>query len=115
MTLLTKDQILAADDRPKERIKAWGGEVLVSTMTGFDRDQFEAGIVGKNGGQNLQNIRARLVALCLVDEEGNRLFDDADIVKLGKKSAAELDRVFAVAQRLNRLSNADVDELAKNS
>lgn len=34
---------------------------------------------------------------------------------LGRKSAAALDRVFAAGQRLNGLTNQDVDELAGNS
>ena len=34
---------------------------------------------------------------------------------LGEKSAAALDLLFTVAQRLNALTNADVDELGKAS
>jgi hypothetical protein len=39
--------------------------------------------------------------LTLCDATGNRLFEDAEITALGRKSALALDRVFAVAQRLN--------------
>jgi hypothetical protein len=39
--------------------------------------------------------------LTLCDATGNRLFEDAEITALGRKSARALDRVFAVAQRLN--------------
>ncbi len=115
MSLLTKEQILGAADIVSERISAWGGEVIVTTMTGHDRDKFEAAMVGKNGGQNMVNIRAKLAAATLVDEAGNKLFTEADVQKLGKKSAAELDKVFAMAQRLNRFGDAEVEELAKNS
>jgi hypothetical protein len=34
---------------------------------------------------------------------------------LGKKSAAALNRVFEVAQRLSGITDDDVEELAKNS
>ncbi len=115
MSLLTKDQILGATDIVSERIKAWGGEVIVTTMTGYDRDKFESSMVGKQGGQNMVNIRAKLAAATLVDDSGNRLFTESDVQKLGKKSAAELDKVFAVAQRLNRFGDAEIEELAKNS
>jgi len=114
--LLTKEQILKQDDRKSEivNVPEWGGEVRVCTMSGFARDRFEAGITGKNGGSNMANIRAKLAAATIVDEAGNLLFDEADIVKLGNKSCAALDRVFAASQRLNLISNSDVDELAKN-
>ncbi|MCW8886981.1 MAG: hypothetical protein OQK12_17280 [Motiliproteus sp.] len=116
MALLSKSEILNANDSQTETVSVpeWGGDVLVSTMSGFARDQFEASIIGKNGGQDLLNIRAKMVAATLVDESGGLMFTEKDISKLGKKSAAALDRVFAVAQKLNRFSDSDVEELAKN-
>jgi len=45
---------------------------------------------------------------------GDRLFADADIAALGSKSAKALDRVFAVAQRLNGIGSDQVDQ-AKNA
>ena len=115
--MLTRDQILQSDDLPRERVSVpeWGGEVLVRTMTGADRDAFEASLVSRDGGKEgrLDNVRARLVALALCDEAGQRIFADADIAALGAKSARALDRVFGVAQRLNGIG-ADQVEAAKN-
>ena len=101
MNILSKDAILAADDLPRETviIPEWGGEVLVRTMSGTDRDAFEASLLEKDG--RMENVRARLVALTLCDSQGDRLFDDSEIAALGRKSARALDRVFSVAQRLN--------------
>ncbi len=117
MALLTKDDILKQDDLKFEvvNVPEWGGEVRVCTMSGFARDRFEAGIMGKNGGLNTQNIRAKLACATVVDDAGNLLFEEKDIIKLGNKSCAALDRVFAAAQRLNMISNVDVEGLAKNS
>ena len=53
--------------------------------------------------------------LCLLDENNERLFQPEDEFPLGGKSAAALDRIFTVAQRLNGLRDEDVSELAKNS
>lgn len=119
MSLLTRDAILKATDLPHEDVDVpeWGGTVRVRTLTGAERDQFEASIVelrGKKRKINTANIRAKLVALSVVDEQGNRLFSDADVALLGKKSAAALDRVFAVAQRLSGVTEDDVEELEKN-
>lgn len=118
MTLLTKEQILNSDDLKSEIIDvpewATDGQVRICTMSGFARDRFEASVTGKNGGVNTTNIRAKLAAATIVDEKGELLFDEGDIVKLGNKSCAALDRVFAAAQRLNLISNQDVEGLAKN-
>jgi hypothetical protein len=118
MALLTKDAILAAVDLPTERVSVpeWGGDVLVRGLDGRDRDAFEASLVVQAGGPvNLANIRARLCAACIVDEAGERLFSDADMDALGRKSGAALDRVFSVAQRLSGMTEADVKSLQGNS
>lgn len=114
--MLSKQDILKADDSKAIEVEVpeWGGTVIVGTMSGFARDQFEAAIIGKNGGANMVNIRAKLAASTLQDEKGNLLFSDKDVASLGKKSAAALDRVFEAAQKLNRITEADVEELAKN-
>jgi hypothetical protein len=49
-----------------------------------------------------------------VDDDGNRVFGDNDIEVLGGKSAAALNRLFAVASRLSGLSGSDVEELTEN-
>lgn len=118
---LNKAEILAQDDLKTEdiQIPEWGDAwVRVRTLNASERDHFEASTVQRNGKKvttNLENIRARLCLLCLVDEDGNRLFEEEDTFPLGGKSAAALDRIFTVAQRLNGLRDEDVEELAGNS
>ena len=118
---LTKAEILAQDDLKTEDVfvPEWGGAwVKVRSLNASERDHFEASTVQRNGKKvttNLENIRARLCLLCMVDENGERLFQEEDTFPLGGKSASALDRIFTVAQRLNGLRDEDVDELAKNS
>lgn len=116
MALLTRDEILRAKDITTERmdVPEWGGEVIVIGLTGRERDDFEASITRKKGKKtdvNYTNMRARLVSLSLVDEEGRRMFSPEDISTLGQKSAAALDRIFDVARRLSGLSTEDVADL----
>ncbi len=118
--MLTKDEILKADDLPTEVVEVpeWSGSVTVRTMTGTERDSFEASITQKRGGSvevNMTNLRAKLCALTMIDENGERYFADSDVAELGKKSSAVLDRIFAVAQKLNGFGQDDIEELAKNS
>ena len=114
--ILNKAEILAAPDKKTVRVHVpeWGGEVEIATMTGFARDRFEASIVGKNGGVNTINIRAKLAAATIVDAEGELLFKEDDVLKLGNKSAAALERVFIASQKLNRITSDDVEKLAGN-
>lgn len=118
--LSLRDRILSADDRKKEAVfvPQWGLSVFVRTLTGAERDDWEASIVqqrGKATTYDLRNIRARLVCKCIVDESGKRVFSDHEAEALGEKSAAALDLLFTVAQRLNALTNADVEDLGKAS
>ena len=120
MTLLSKTAILTAQDLQTEDVEVpeWGGAVRVRSFTGRERDAFEASMVrgeGRDRKVDLTNMRARLVGLTVIDETGQRLFTDEEVDLLGAKSGAALDRVFAVAQKLNGLSGTDVEELAKNS
>ena len=120
MSLLSKTAILAANDLKSEDVEVpeWGGAVRVRSFTGRERDAFEASMVrgeGRDRKVDLTNMRARLVGLTVIDETGQRLFTDDEVDLLGAKSGAALDRVFAVAQKLNGLSGADVEELSKNS
>ena len=127
--LLSRDQILEAQDIETEDVECpeWGGTVRVKGLSGEERDSYEAACMqerpaydGKGKqvrgrtelGRNLANVRAKLVARSIVDEAGERLFTDHDVVALGKKSAAALDRVFEVAAKLSRLSDEDVEDLA---
>jgi hypothetical protein len=63
----------------------------------------------------LDKYRARLAAFCLVDQNGKRLFrSDAEVKRLGEKSAQALTRVVEVASRLSGLTDDDVEELTGN-
>ena len=119
VNMLTREQILDAQDLQTEVVEVpeWGGSVKVQGMTGRERDAFEAEIIdrkGKDFSVNMQNIRAKLVVLSLVNGDGQHVFNDKDVFALGKKSAIALDRVFTVAQELSGISKEDVEELAKN-
>lgn len=119
MNRLTRDAILNQSDRVIEAVDVpeWGGVVHVRSLSGAERDQFEATIVQRNGKDvktNLRNLRARLVVLAACDETGAAIFDPADATVLGGKNAAALDRLFAVAQRLSGLRDDDVQEMAEN-
>ena len=121
--LLTKEQIFEADDLEAEVVEVpeWGGSVKVRGLTGRERDRLEATVAltnkkGEQIGTNLDNLRARLCAMSIVDEDGKLMFTSKDdVLQLGRKSAVVVNRIFEVAQRLSGLTEQDVEALTKNS
>ena len=115
-------QILAADDLPvlKVTVREWkGGDgkplVLgVRVMTVEERDSYEKEWVGKKE-TGIDNFRTKYLARCLCHpESGERLFDEAGIEQLAKKSAAIVSKLFEKALKHNNMTETDVEELSIN-
>jgi hypothetical protein len=122
MALLSREDILKKQDRSYQDVSCpeWGGKVRIQSLTGAERDAFEESILGaknKDGTREVstQNLRAKLVALAAVDKDGKAMFSKDDVLVLGQKNAAALDRLFMVAQKLSGISKDDLEEAVKNS
>lgn len=120
--MLTKENILKAKDTTIKTINVpeWGGDVGVKKLSGKERDMFELSMQKRTRGRpqgemDTLGVKAELLVLCLVDEQGTSLFNPTDIAALNDKSGDVIDRVFDVARTLNGLSKADIKELEKNS
>lgn len=122
---LTAEQLRAPGELPSAAVivEEWGGTVRVRRLTAIERDRYdlETGEVLKKGGEAAQNIRARLVAHCLIGEDGKQLFltqpngkpaeiDPAAIRDLGHKDGRGLARVYRIAADLNGLTDEAEDE-----
>jgi hypothetical protein len=97
-------------------VPEWGYRLRVRSLTGAERDAFEASLLesrGKSREVNLRNMRAKLVAASVRRSDDKRVFSDAQVEALGKKNAAALQRVFRVAQRLSGLGEDEVEELTR--
>lgn len=121
MSVLSKEQILSYPDLEREVIKIpeWGnGEIIVRCLTGEERDELEKlTVIERPDGTrhiDMQNFRAKFISLCVIDENGNRMFSTEDALELAKKSARALDRIFATAEKLSKLGRNDEDRALKN-
>lgn len=119
-----REQILQAQDVVRESlvVPEWGVTLILQGLTAAERDDFEVSCLTEKrvGGKMvtthmLKNVRAKLVAMCVVDEQGGRIFKPEDVAELGKKSGLVLARIFDVCQRLSGLTDDDIEELVKNS
>jgi len=119
MKVLTKADILNANDFATEavEVKEWGGSVKLRTLSGKERDEFEARIskASKDGASiDIRGLKALLLSLTLIDAAGELLFDSAEADQLNTKSSKPLNQLFEVAQRMNGIGQDAVDELVKN-
>lgn len=123
MADLSFEDIVVADDCKMEAlvIKEWKdkegnpGTVYIRQMTAREQDKFEQDCQGKNGGPNLINIRAKMVAVCLVNAQGEKICkDESAVLKLSAKSGAVLNRIIDKITELNRITEEDLDKIAKN-
>lgn len=114
--LLKKDEIIKRDKRKTTDIEVpeWDGTVRLREMSAAQRDAFDAStvkIVGKKVIPNLENSRAKLLAMCIVDEEGNPMFT---VDELSERNASVLDGLSEAARKLNKLDSGALEEEVKN-
>lgn len=120
--MLNRDAILKAQDLRRELVDVpeWGGEVYVRGFTALEKEEVEMRsmqMVDIATGQikdarQMAGLKAWIVARCVVDSDGVRIFTDADMDGLQGKNAEVISRLADVAGRLSALG---VEEAEKNS
>lgn len=118
MALLSKDAILDVDDRDSMtvNVEAWGGDVVLCVPSAADFDGWSARHSNVDGKFSVTaTTRTELVAMCLVDADGSRMFSSSELEKLGNKSLAVISELFDKCKDLCGIDEQDIDELEKNS
>lgn len=105
---LTAADIFAAQDLRTETVDVpeWGGSIAVRTMTAKEAEDF--------GETPKKDSLLRLVELCTVGPEGERLFTHEDLARLAEKSWVVILRVHLKAAELNGLT-PDAQAIIKNA
>ena len=119
MSLLDRNAILNGEDRPTQDVPVpeWGGTVRVREMTGDQRTKYEQLTLKRSesdGEASADNIRAIVVAACVVGEDGAPMFTQEDVAALGGRNWRALDRVFKVCIALSGANEKSTEEAAKN-
>lgn len=110
--------ILGTEDLPRVPVAtpewpAVDGHLYVRMLSAAERVAF--GLSLGDDPPKLENHWARFAVLCLCDEQGQRVFADADAEALGKKSAAVLLRIKEAAETLNLTGREAAEDVRKNS
>lgn len=118
MGALNRDIILAADDRriAETFVEPWGGTVCHRVLTGAERDRYTAECLRRKEGEvnNITGLRALLVLLACCDDKGDRLFTDADLDALQKKSSVALEILSEAIVKQSKLLPEAVRDAEKN-
>lgn len=96
----------------------WNMVFRVRGLMGYERDEYEMSVMDqrkKDIKVDLQNARARLVAMAVVDADGARIFGEEDIPMLSAKNARGLNQLYDVAKALSGIGDDDIDELLGKS
>lgn len=127
---LTRDQILALQDRKTAvvHVPEWDCDVRIMEMSAGDREAYERMVLRMNDQSkkvepDISNLRSKMVAISVVDDEGRRVFTDEDVQALARKHHEAIRLIFNKAMSLNRIEEEAeegaprvdvVDEEAKN-
>lgn len=111
-----KEQIKAASVRKplKVHVKEWNIDLYVRVMSVGERDAWELGWIDirNKGMASFPNFRAFYLARTLCDEHGVRIWQDNELEEIGGLDGAVMGELFDIAQKHNKLTEADVVELA---
>lgn len=116
---LLKKQQLAVEWVPLDEE---GGGVFVKEMSARERDAWEASMLEEHETDEgtteyktgFTDFRAKLAVRTCVDDNGSYLFDEDDAEELSKNMGAKrMEMIVNVAQRLNKISKKDRENLEK--
>jgi len=108
-----RDSILAKNQKKLEPfdVPEWECTVYISTFSARD---FNALAKAMRNGDIPDDFFARLVYLCACEEDGTRIFSEADIPKIQDMDAEPVKRVALRAQEINGLGEPSEALAEKN-
>lgn len=114
--MLTREQILAAQDKPtiSANVKEWGGEVFIKTMTGSERDRWESEWIEWRKTNGSSCFQAFLLVNVVVDSAGNPLFTKDDVKTLNDKSSKVISALYRKAAMANGIGSESDENAEKN-
>ena len=123
--LMNRKSLLAKEELQIVEVKLGKDEsVYVKQMTGRERDIFEQSLVKENKNEkdeitydrSITDFRAKLAVMCICDQTGEKLLEPSDYETLSQNmSAARLEKIVNEAQKINKISEEDKENLVKNS
>ena len=116
--MLTREQILAAEDRRRETVDVpeWGGTVLIREMSILDRAACYNVLEAGEGDTRTQADRAaaysaEMLVRSIIHEDGTLVLQPGDAAALTAKSNRAVTLVVGHIQKLNKIDDpADAEK-----
>ena len=111
---LTASAILQAEDFVYDEVDCpeWDGVVRIRSLSGAQRVTLKKAV--DNGNDNVDEM---LCVMAIVDEDGNRVFDQKQITELSRKNTKAISRVAIRILEISGMRNPEkaVTDAEKNS
>lgn len=105
MTTLQKLDILSIGRLKTEAVEVDGGQILVSEIGAADSFALFSDPENQDAAKNIRMaiFGPKLVAMCVVDDDGNRIFSNEDAPALARLHPAVFGQMLNAAMRVNGL------------
>tara|TARA_R110000822_G_C15099351_1_gene471678 strand:+ start:279 stop:677 length:399 start_codon:yes stop_codon:yes gene_type:complete len=96
-----------------------GVTVRIQSLSEKEKSSYETRLIAKSGRgilrDRLQDATRRLIALCLVDENNDRIFLDSDVNQIGEMDSFISSRIYDAAQEHCGFNKGDIEDTVGNS
>ena len=96
-----------------------GITVRIQSLSEKEKSTYETRLIAKSGRgilrERLQDATRRLIALCLVDENNDRIFLDSDVDKIGELDSFVSSKIYDACQEHCGFNKGDIQDAVKNS
>ena len=96
-----------------------GITVRIQSLSEKEKSTYETVLIAKSGRgilrERLQDATRRLIALCLVDENNERIFLDSDVNQIGEMDSFVSSRIYDACQEHCGFNKGDIEDTVKNS
>lgn len=113
----TRSAILRPIERRYREAEIDGlGRIRIQSLSAREMDDYEFRSINRKTGRldpaKAAEARRRLIALCLVDEHGKRMFSDHDLAAMGNIDGQIADQIYAACEE--HVKGSTVEEAEKN-
>lgn len=115
---INREQLLSKAQRRFTTVEIFGESYRLQSLTEVERSEYEVAALDKDGKvqiKNLKKTRQLLIAKCLIDDDGKRLFGDHETHFIGALDGAICGALYREAMKHCGYDSDDIGAMEKNS
>lgn len=115
---LGRNELLTPVRRMYQNVETPIGTVRIQSVSERERSQFEQDTLDRNGRvtkRGMMTVKPRLIIMCAVDGDGQKIFTSADIEGLMELDSITSNLIADACQKLCGITETDLEDLEKNS